>query len=164
MFYPLNQVPVLKVEGHVGPSEPLDRDHPVVKKLDNWTTVNEELYNNIKLFDTARPLARGKQDTGKAIDDYVVVWTNQYGKGRVLAFAGDTTYRWRTLGLPEKQTGVEAHARFWKQTMLWLARQEEGEGFVWVKPDLRRLPAGSGLPQCRHFTEVAASFRRAPSG
>lgn len=27
IFYPLNQVPVLKVEGHVGPSEPLDRDH-----------------------------------------------------------------------------------------------------------------------------------------
>ena len=26
--YPLNQVPVLKVEGHVGASEPLDRDHP----------------------------------------------------------------------------------------------------------------------------------------
>ena len=25
---PLNQVPVLKVQGHVGPSEPLDRDHP----------------------------------------------------------------------------------------------------------------------------------------
>jgi hypothetical protein len=28
IVYPLNQVPVLKVEGHVGPSEPLDRDHP----------------------------------------------------------------------------------------------------------------------------------------
>ena len=28
-FYPLNQVPVLKVTGHAGPSEPLDRDHPV---------------------------------------------------------------------------------------------------------------------------------------
>ena len=28
IFYPLNQVPVLKVEGHVGPSEPLDRDRP----------------------------------------------------------------------------------------------------------------------------------------
>ena len=28
IFYPLNQVPVLKVQGHVGPSEPLDRDHP----------------------------------------------------------------------------------------------------------------------------------------
>jgi len=28
VFYPLNQVPVLKVEGHAGPSEPLDRDRP----------------------------------------------------------------------------------------------------------------------------------------
>jgi hypothetical protein len=28
IFYPLNQVPVLKVEGHVGPSEAPDRDHP----------------------------------------------------------------------------------------------------------------------------------------
>jgi len=28
IVYPLNQVPMLKVEGHVGPSEPLDRDHP----------------------------------------------------------------------------------------------------------------------------------------
>jgi hypothetical protein len=33
-MYPLNQVPVLKVEGHVGPSEPLDRDHPVDKLYD----------------------------------------------------------------------------------------------------------------------------------
>jgi hypothetical protein len=29
IYYPLNQVPVLKVQGHVGPSEPIDRDHPV---------------------------------------------------------------------------------------------------------------------------------------
>ena len=28
IVYPLNEVPVLKVGGHVGPSEPLDRDHP----------------------------------------------------------------------------------------------------------------------------------------
>jgi hypothetical protein len=26
--FPLNEVPVLRVKGHVGPSEPLDRDHP----------------------------------------------------------------------------------------------------------------------------------------
>jgi len=29
LLFPLNQVPVLKVLGHVGPSEPLDREHPV---------------------------------------------------------------------------------------------------------------------------------------
>jgi hypothetical protein len=34
IFYPLNQVPVLKVEGHTGPSEPLDRDHPVDRLYD----------------------------------------------------------------------------------------------------------------------------------
>ena len=34
IVYPLNQVPVLKVEGHVGPSAPLDRDHPVDRLYD----------------------------------------------------------------------------------------------------------------------------------
>ncbi len=73
-----------------GPQKPIevtfiDREHTVTKPLENWTTVNEELYNNLKLFPTANPLARGRQDTGKGIDDYVVVWTNQYGKARVFS-------------------------------------------------------------------------------
>lgn len=73
-----------------GPQKPIevtfvDRDHPVSKGLENWTTVNEELYNNLKMFDTAKPLARGKQDTGKVIDDYVVAWVNQYGSTRVFS-------------------------------------------------------------------------------
>jgi uncharacterized membrane protein len=63
-----------------------------------------------------------------------------YGKGRVLAFAADTTQRWRRN--PE---GVAAHARFWKQIVLWLAHQEETSGNVWVKPDTRRLAAGGRL-------------------
>src|SRR5262249_15993213 len=46
-----------------------------------------------------------------------------YGAGRVLAFAGDTTWMWRRT--PE---GIEAHARFWKQLVLWLAKQDEAEG------------------------------------
>jgi hypothetical protein len=29
VLFPLNQVPVVKVQGHVGPPEPLDREHPV---------------------------------------------------------------------------------------------------------------------------------------
>ena len=63
-----------------GPQEPIDitfvdRNHPVTKSLENWTTIREELYNNVKLFPTARPLARGRQDVGNRIDDAVVVWT-----------------------------------------------------------------------------------------
>ena len=73
-----------------GPQKPIevtyvDRDHPITKPLENWTTINEELYNNLKLFPNAKPLARGRQDTGKKIDDYVVTWTNEYGKSRVFS-------------------------------------------------------------------------------
>jgi type 1 glutamine amidotransferase len=73
-----------------GPQKPIeisfiDREHPVTKPLENWTTVNEELYNNLKLFPTAKPLARGRQDIGSRVDDYVVIWTNEYGKGRVFS-------------------------------------------------------------------------------
>lgn len=50
-----------------GPQAPIaitysDKEHPAVKGLPEWTTINEELYNNIKVFETARPLSRGKQE------------------------------------------------------------------------------------------------------
>lgn len=63
----------------------VDREHPITKPLENWTTVNEELYNNLKLFPEAKPLARGRQDVGSRVDDFVVAWTNQYGKGKVFS-------------------------------------------------------------------------------
>jgi type 1 glutamine amidotransferase len=60
---------------------------PITGGLADWTTVNEELYNNSagKLLETARPLARGKQTykdrSGKEIvDGCVCVWTNTYNK------------------------------------------------------------------------------------
>ena len=74
--------------GH-GPQQPIavsyiDKDSPIVGSLNDWKTVNEELYNNAsgKLEPTAHALARGKQ--GRA--DSVVVWTNTYnGKTRVFS-------------------------------------------------------------------------------
>jgi hypothetical protein len=60
----------------------VDKDNPITKPLQDWTTINEELYNNSagKLLETAQPLAKGKQ-TGP---DVVAVWTNTYnGKARV---------------------------------------------------------------------------------
>ena len=63
----------------------MDKESPITKGLEDWTTVNEELYNNIagKLLDTAQPLARGKQ--GKS--DFVVAWTNTYNKQDASVFA-----------------------------------------------------------------------------
>ena len=73
-----------------GPQKPIevtfvDREHPITKPLENWTTINEELYNNLKLFPNTKELAWGRQDTGKRIDTYVVTWTTEYGKARVFS-------------------------------------------------------------------------------
>jgi len=74
--------------GH-GPQAPIaitftDKESPITRGLEDWTTIKEELYNNItgKLLETAQPLARGKQNAS----DCIVAWTNQYkGKTRVFA-------------------------------------------------------------------------------
>ena len=73
--------------GH-GPQLPiaitfLDKESPITKGMKDWTTINEELYNNSagKLLDTAKPLARGKQTFKDGKDtESVVVWTNTYNK------------------------------------------------------------------------------------
>jgi putative membrane-bound dehydrogenase-like protein len=69
-----------------GPQEPIaitfvDKEHPITKTLADWTTIKEELYNNLNLFD-AHPLAMGKQvvknkDGSTREDNYVVAWTNE---------------------------------------------------------------------------------------
>ncbi len=60
-----------------------------------------------------------------------------YGNGRVMAFAGDSTWRWSLHG------HQNAHRRFWRQTILWLARKDETQqGHVWVKLAGRRFAPG----------------------
>lgn len=98
-----------------GPQKPIeisfiDKDHPVSKPLENWTTINEELYNNLKLFPTAKPLARGRQDIGTKVDDYVVIWTNQFGKGRVFS---------TTLGHNTETVGDARYLDMVTRGLLW---------------------------------------------
>ena len=69
-----------------GPQEPIaitfvDKEHPITKTLSDWSTIKEELYNNVNLFD-AHPLAMGKQTVknkdGTTKDmEYIVAWTNE---------------------------------------------------------------------------------------
>ena len=90
--------------GH-GPKEPIDitytdETHPITVGMKDWTTVNEELYNNIQVFDTAHPLATGKQiqpprkKKGQAPSDVkpkeataVVAWTNLSGPKKTRIFS-----------------------------------------------------------------------------
>ncbi len=74
------------------------KDHPVTKGLSDWTTINEELYNNIQIT-TGKELAKGaqvvkkkkKQADGTELEEEqktetVVVWTNLYNaKTRVFS-------------------------------------------------------------------------------
>lgn len=79
-----------------GPQAPIaltfmDKDSPITKGMKDWTTINEELYNNEtgKLAETAQPLIKGKQTykdkNGKeVVAESVVAWTNTYnGKAKV---------------------------------------------------------------------------------
>ena len=71
----------------------VDTESPITKGMEDWTTINEELYNNSngKLQETAQPLARGKQvskdKNGKETsDETIVAWTNTYnGKTKVFS-------------------------------------------------------------------------------
>lgn len=59
------------------------------------------------------------------------------GRGRVMAFAGDSTWRWVLEGYEA------AHQRFWRQIVLWLAHKEQDtSGDVWVHLDPRRFAPG----------------------
>jgi len=69
-----------------GPQEPIgisyvDDQHPITKTLTDWTTIKEELYNNVNVFD-AHPLAMGRQMVkGKEVDA-IVAWTNEKAGAR----------------------------------------------------------------------------------
>jgi len=84
----------LQSSGH-GPQQPIaieftNLTQGVTHGLGDWTTINEELYNNIQIFPTATPLARGKQIT-KSKDgtpkenETVVAWLNDYHGTRVFS-------------------------------------------------------------------------------
>jgi hypothetical protein len=64
--------------------------------------------------------------------------SQMYGNGRVMAFAGDSTWRWAL-----REEFQAAHKRFWRQVVLWLARKDESlEGSVWVRLERRRFSPG----------------------
>jgi len=61
----------------------------------------------------------------------------EYGTGRVAAFAADSTWRWAMQGAGEQ------HRRFWRQFVLWLARQDGTEAdSLWVRLGQRRIAPG----------------------
>jgi len=87
-------------------------------------------------FDRLKPGAVVLAESGGPSRELLLV-AGSWGEGRVLAFAGDTTWHWVMQGHKAE------HLRFWRQLVLWLAKMDQStEGNVWVKLDSRRYRPG----------------------
>ena len=107
-----------------GPQRPIeitftDRGHPVTKGLEGWMTGNEELYNNVKVFETAQPLAKGKQDTGRRVNEFVVAWANDYHGTRVFS---------TTLGHNNTLVGDDRYLDLLARGLLWSCGKLDDSG------------------------------------
>ncbi len=100
--------------------------------------------NRLREKRTARVLAATE-------DNQPLLVAQDFGEGRVLAFAGDSTWRWWMRGFQAE------HKRFWRQIVLWLAKKDQStEGNVWIKLAQRRFAPGQ---------RVEASFgAQSPTG
>jgi len=71
--------------------------------------------------------------------DHPILVVQRYGKGRTMAFATDSTWRWV---LSEHDTAAY-YKRLWRQLALWLAgREEQGNDVVFLQLDEVRYPKG----------------------
>ncbi|HTQ38847.1 MAG TPA: glutamine amidotransferase [Pirellulales bacterium] len=88
-------------------------------------------------FEALKPAARPLAVTS---DGQPLLVAAEPGNGRVLAFAGDSTWRWFMQGF-EKE-----HKRFWRQVVLWLAKKDDtDEQKVWIKLEQRHFPPGARI-------------------
>jgi len=79
-------------------------------------------------------LAAGALVLADAGSDKPLLVAHNFGGGRVMAFAGDSTWRWWMRGYES------VYKRFWRQVILWLARKDQiQEGRVWIRLAQRRF-------------------------
>jgi len=129
---PLRMVPV-QLAGKI---------HPILELGDDSTTDD---WSQLPPLDGANRLDRNRiMPTGRIIAETAdanrrpLLVTGAWGDGRTLAFAGDSTWRWPMEGF------ADAHRRFWRQLVMWLARKDDTDGqSVWVRLDGRRYQRGS---------------------
>ena len=121
----------LQSSGH-GPQQPIDikftdPGHPVTKGLKDWTTINEELYNNVHVHKGAHVLATGAQGKQEA----VVAWTNLYGKEKTRVFS-------TTIGHNNATVEDSRYLDLVAKGLLWAADKLDPQG---------RPKAGFGRPK-----------------
>jgi hypothetical protein len=139
------------------PTKPQGARHYLMRIADGSTA--EEAWAKLPPLEGANKLGSAKpaaQVLGESGDAQPLLVAHEAG-GRVMAFAGDTTWHWWMEGFEAQ------HKRFWRQIVLWLARKDEtSDGNVWVKLAQRRygpqqhveFAAGARSPQGEPLTDV----------
>ncbi len=140
------------------PTDPLGMAHPIMqlassgKLLPVWRELPPLDGANLFSKNRLKPNSQILAETADAHRRPLLV-AGQAGAGRTLAFAGDSTWRWQLEGKGD------AHRRFWRQVVLWLAKKEgQPEGDVWIDLAMRRVSRGGRID-----VEVGSSLAP-PSG
>ncbi|HEY3395413.1 MAG TPA: glutamine amidotransferase [Lacipirellulaceae bacterium] len=140
--------PIMQISTGVGrailPVEPIDDPNAtdrIVRPTGDVASIWQQLppLDGANLFERGQ-LKRNAQVLAKADDPqgHPLLVAGQAGDGRTLAFAGDSTWRWPMAGF------ADAHRRFWRQCVLWLAKKdEETAGRVWIRLAGRRAMRGT---------------------
>ncbi len=138
----------LQSTGH-GPQEPIaiaftDKESPITKGFADWTTVKEELYNNIQIL-TGKALAKGTQKqpvktkgpdgkdvvSGTKEVETVVAWTNEYGPKKTRVFS-------TTIGHNNDTVSDDRYLNLVTNGVLWACDKLDADG----KPKAGYGPGG----------------------
>lgn len=137
----LDQRGQVERETKMTPTEPGLRLYGYVMNMGNpnpkesWASLKE--LEGFSLLGTPKA---GANVLAESPDGRPMLVTQNYGNGRVMAFAGDTTHRW--IRSPATKT---LHDRFWQRMIRWLAHREDQTGTVYISPDTRRIPLRNDL-------------------
>lgn len=123
------------------PTQPVGARHPVMALAAGPR--NLELWRELPALDGANRFLglkpRGVLTLAVSDDERKrpLLVSGGWGGGRVLAFAGDSTWRWCLEGHEME------HRRFWRQVVLWLAHKDDTDDTdVWIRLDRRRFRPG----------------------
>nr|WP_044303886.1 ThuA domain-containing protein [Rhodopirellula sallentina] len=122
-----------------GPRAPIDvlytnSNHPITKGMEDWRTIDEELYNNVRVFDGTSALVGGNQmvppnkrqlkmnpDAKAKEATAVVAWTNEYGPKKTRIFS-------TSLGHQNETVADERYMELVVRGVLWATGNLAADG------------------------------------
>lgn len=116
----------LQSSGH-GPKKPIEVSYakdasPIVKGMEDYISGNDELYNNIHVYEGVTVLANGKQKgKGDKVTEAVVAWKHEFGpkKARVVGL---------TLGHFNEIVADDRYLDFVARSILWSTEKLSDDG------------------------------------